>query len=98
MAGGYPKVPSQRSVLGAVYTASPPEADISFDTVAGHDHDGANSKAVAGFVQNPMAANLDANGYEIQNHVLHKAASVAGGVEGQIFYDTDDNSVYVATE
>ncbi len=80
--GGYPKVPSERSVLGAEYTGAIPEEDLSFDTSAGHDHDGSNSKL------------LDT----ISNMLVRVAASEPTGLEGQIYYNSGDNHVWVATE
>lgn len=47
---------------------------------------------------NPLEADLDAAGYQILNHVLHKSAVEPTGVEGKIYYDTDDDHVWVATE
>ncbi len=43
----YVQVPTEGTMGGTGVTAIP-EGDLSFDTSAGHDHDGSNSKAVAG--------------------------------------------------
>lgn len=42
-------------------------------------------------------ANLECNQKELQNIVMHKAASIGSPVEGQYFYDTDDDSMYIYT-
>lgn len=43
---GYVKVPEADSSLGGDYVAAIPESELSFDTVAGHDHDGVDSKLI----------------------------------------------------
>ena len=43
---GYPQIDTEGS-MGGTYVAAIPEADISFDTSAGHDHDGVDSKLIS---------------------------------------------------
>lgn len=40
---------------------------------------------------------LDFNGQEAQNIVIHKAATPPTAALGKVYYDTDDNKLYVCT-
>ena len=42
---GYTKVPAE-GAMGGAYQAAISEADLSFDTSTGHDHDGTDSKSI----------------------------------------------------
>lgn len=44
----YLELPDAEGGMGGTVIVAIPETDVSFDTVAGHDHDGVNSKAIAG--------------------------------------------------
>ena len=45
----------------------------------------------------PLSAALEVNGQELQNAVIHQAATPPTAVKGKPYYDTDDDHVYVCT-
>jgi hypothetical protein len=45
----------------------------------------------------PLAVLLDFNKKEAQNLVFHNAATITTPVKGQVYYDTDDDHLYVCT-
>ena len=45
----------------------------------------------------PLSAALDVNGQQLQDAVIHQAATPPTAVKGKPYYDTDDDHVYVCT-
>jgi hypothetical protein len=45
----------------------------------------------------PLSAALEVNGQQLQDAVIHQAATPPTAIKGKPYYDTDDDHVYVCT-